>query len=169
MPSRSFTLFPMMNPATPASWTPPVGAVSQVRVAFATLDRAQQRLLDAVVFDGQSCARIAQSLGASATELRQRVGAAMLALHAQLAPAAVDRDRGGAVAAMLVLRALDALDPDEAELIDVMLLHQPALQRSYDDYRALVAALCTMVPRSSPPPGVLARLRDAIGDDRAAN
>jgi hypothetical protein len=53
----------------------------------------------------------------------------MLELHAMLAVR--DADRGGAVAAMLVLRALDALDADEAELVDVMLEHQPALQRSY--------------------------------------
>jgi hypothetical protein len=64
-----------------------------------------------------------------------------------------------------VLRALDALDPDEAELIDVMLLHQPALQRAYDDYQSLVGALCTMVPRAAPTPSVLARLCNAIGDD----
>lgn len=173
MPSRSFALFPMMNPAAAITWAAPVGPVSPVRAAFATLDRAQQRLLDAVVLEGRSCAGIARSIGASATDIRERVGAAMLALHVQLAPADVDvdadRDRGGAVAAMLVLRALDALDPDEAELIDVMLLHQPTLQRAYDDYQALVGALCTMVPRAAPTPSVLARLRDAIGDDLGTN
>jgi hypothetical protein len=70
---------------------------------------------------------------------------------------------------MLALRALDALDPDEAELVDMMLLHQPALQRAYEDHLALVGELCTMVPRIAPSPSILARLTCAIGDDSAAN
>jgi hypothetical protein len=86
-------------------------------------------------------------------------------VSAQLAPP--DRGDGGAVAAMLVLRALDALDPDEAALIDVMLLHQPALQRSYAGYEELVGELCALVPRITPAARVLARLSDTIDD--AAN
>jgi hypothetical protein len=169
--------FPMMTPGLPASFLAPSGAgagpASEVRAAFATLDRAQQRLLDAVVFEGQSCARIAQSIGAAAPEVRQRVGEAMLALRARASAApgsgVVDGDRGGAVAAMLVLRALGALDPDETELVDMMLLHQPALQRAYDDDCALVAELCLAMPRVAPAPSVLARLGGSIDDDLAAN
>ena len=110
---------PMMNPPTPAPWTATAAATSQVEAAFAALDRTQQRLLAAMVFDGDSCTRLARSLGASATSVRQQAGAAMLALHDALAPqaggdggdgGARGDDRGGAVAAMLALRALDALD-----------------------------------------------------------
>jgi hypothetical protein len=183
--------FPMMIPSLPASFLAlsgsGAGPASEVRAAFATLDRAQQRLLDAVVFEGQSCARIAQSIGAAAPEVRQRVGEAMLALRARMSSVAsgsvasgsvasgssgsgvVDGDRGGAVAAMLVLRALGALDPDETELVDMMLLHQPALQRAYDDDCALVAELCLAMPRVAPAPSVLARLGGSIDDDLAAN
>ncbi|HEX4422141.1 MAG TPA: hypothetical protein VH165_29720 [Kofleriaceae bacterium] len=173
-----------MTPGLPASFLAPSasGPASEVRAAFATLERAQQRLLDAVVFEGQSCARIAQSIGAAAPEVRQRVGEAMLALRARMPGAAassgsagaagsgvVDGDRGGAVAAMLVLRALGALDPDETELVDMMLLHQPALQRAYDDDCALVAELCLAMPRVAPAPSVLARLGGSIDDDLDAN
>jgi hypothetical protein len=83
-------------------------------------------------------------------------------LYAELAPP--DRVDGGAVAAMLVLRALDALDPDETELIDVMLLHQPALQRTYAGYEDLVGALCALAPQIAPAARVLARLCDTIDD-----
>jgi hypothetical protein len=157
----------MMNTSTPAAWTATAAAPPLVRAAFATLDRTQQRLLESMVFDGHSCTRLAQSLGASASFVRREAGAAMLALHEALA--APREVRGGAVAVMLALRALDALDPDEAELVDMMLLHQPALQRAYDDHLALVGELCTMVPRTPPSPSVLARLSCAIGDDSAAN
>jgi hypothetical protein len=161
----------MMNLPTPAPWTQAAAAPPPVRAAFATLDRTGQQLLASMVFDGHSCTRLAQALGASATFVRQQAGAAMLALHEALAAPreAGGGDRGGAVAVMLALRALDALDPDEAELVDMMLLHQPALQRAYDDHLALVGELCTMVPRTAPSPSVLARLCCAIGDDSAAN
>jgi hypothetical protein len=160
----------MMNPPALASWTANAAATPLVRAAFATLERTQQRLLEAMVFDGHSCTRLAQSLGASATSVRQQAGAAMLALHdAIAAPREARGERGGAVAVMLALRALDALDPDEAELVDVMLLHHPALQRAYDDHVAVVGELCTMVPRTAPSPGALARLGRALDDDSAAN
>jgi hypothetical protein len=157
----------MTTPTTPVLWTAIVAAPPPVRAAFATLDRPARRLVEAMVFDGQSCARIAEATGDPVACVRRRAGAALLALHAALTER--DADRGGAVAAMLVLRALDALDPDEAELVDVMLDHQPALQRAYAGYRELVGALCTMVPRIAPPPCALARLCQEIGDDPAAN
>jgi len=150
----------MMNPAT---WSPPGSATSAARAAFATLARRQQRLLEAVMFEGASCTQLARSLGATATDVRHELGAVMLALYAQLAPS--DRVDGGAVAAMLVLRALDALDQDETELIDVMLLHRPELQRSYAGYEALVGELCALVPRITPAPRVLAQLVGSIDDD----
>jgi len=158
----------MMNPQTSAPWTANFAADSPVRAAFAALDRTAQRMLEAMLFEGHSCTRIAWSIGGSVAEVRRRAGAAMLELHAALNVS--DGDRGGAVAAMLVLRALDTLDPDEAELVDVMLAHQPALQRSYDEYRDLVGELCMIVPvaRITPSPSVWARLCAAI-DDSAAN
>jgi hypothetical protein len=157
----------MMNPPIPAPWTTSVATSLSIRAAFATLDRPAQRLLEAMLFDGQSCTRIAQAIGGSASDVRGRAGAAMLELHALRTAREVDR--GGAVAVMLVLRALEALDPDEAELVDVMLDHQPALQRSYAEYRELVGELCLMVPQIAPSPCALARLRAEVGDDHAAN
>lgn len=155
----------MMNPAPPATWSPPGSSTSRARAAFATLERRHQRLLEAVVFEGASCTQLARSIGATATDVRHALGTAMLAVYAQLAPP--DRVDGGAVAAMLVLRALDALDPDETALIDVMLLHQPALQRTYAGYEDLVGELCALAPRIAPAARVLARLSDTIDD--AAN
>ena len=73
-----------------------------------------------------------------------------------------DGEGGSAVAATLALHALDALDPDEAETIDVMLRQEPALQRLYDEYREVVGVLCMMVPRVTPSPSVLARLQSAV-------
>lgn len=157
----------MMNPPGSAPWTAKVAATPSIRAAFATLDRPAQRLLEAMLFDGQSCTQIAQAIGASVTDVRRRAGAAMLELHAMRTVR--DADRGGAVAAMLVLRALDALDADEAELVDAILEHQPALQRSYAEYRELVGELCLMVPQIAPPPCVLARLCAGVGDDRDTN
>jgi hypothetical protein len=160
----------MMNPA-PTTWTPPASDVAPIRVAFAMLDRRQQRLLEAVVFEGASCAELAGVIGVAASDVRHQVGAAMQSLYAQVAPS--DRAPGGAVATMLALRALDALDADEAELVDVMLLHQPALQRSHAAYEELVGELCALVPQIAPAGRVLARLSDAIaaetGADDAAN
>ncbi len=157
----------MMNHAIPTPPYPPASAACSTRAAFATLDRSQQRLLEALLFDGQTCARLAGSIGASAADVRGRAGAAMLALDAALA--APDGARGGRLAAMLALRALDALDADEAELVDAMLEHQPAQQRAHAELRALVGELCLMVPAIAPSPCVLARLRGAIGDDADAN
>lgn len=153
----------MMNPAPPTTWTQPGSALSQVGVAFAALDRRQQRLLEAIVFEGASCTQLARATGRAALEVRAEIGTAMLALSTQLTPGA--RGDGGAVTTMLVLRALDALDPDEAELIDVMLLHQPALQRSYAVCEDVVAELCLLVPRIAPAPRVLARLSELLDDD----
>src|SRR5262249_19032828 len=99
--------------------------------AFATLDRADQRMLEAVLFDGWSCAHLAGSIGISACESRQQIGAAMRELHALTRG---DDGEPGAVGAMLALRALDALDPDEAAVIDAMLEQQPALLATYAGY-----------------------------------
>jgi len=152
----------MMNPA-PTTWTSPGSAPSQAGVAFATLDRRQQGLLEAVVFEGASCTQLARKTGLAASEVRREIGTAMLAMYAQLT--LPDQGDGGAVAAMLLLRALDALDPDETELVDVMLLHQPALQRCYAGYEDLVAELCLLVPRVAPAPRILARLSELVDDD----
>lgn len=157
----------MLNqPSAPPSISPATETAS-VQAAFAALPRGQQRLLEALLFDGESCTRIAQATGASPTDVRERAGAAMLELHAAMAPR--DRDRGGAVAAMLVLRALDALDPDEVELVDVVLLHQPGLQRVYEGYLALVGELCALAVAATPAAGLLARLRASVDDDCATN
>lgn len=160
----------MMNPAFPALWTPPAPATSPARVAFATLDAWRQRMLESVLFDGWSCTELARSLGAAATEIRSEVSAAMGELRAALAVPddGGGRDHGGgAVAAMLVLRALDALDPDEAALVDAMLAHQPALQRAHAEDCELVGELCRMVPPVPPAPDAFARLCRAIDGDLA--
>jgi hypothetical protein len=164
----------LLAPSTPATET------TLARSAFATLDPAQQRLIDAVLFDGRRCTQIAQAIGAPAGEIRSRVGAALRELRVQLAPGdgaggdgvrhreggSAQGDAADAVAGMLVLRALDALDADEAALVDAMLVHQPALQPTYAGDRDLVAALCAVVPHIAPPSSVLARLRGSIdGDD----
>lgn len=140
----------------------------RTRAAFATLDRTQQRLIDAVLFDGRSCTEIAQAIGAPALEIRSQVSAAMQALRVQLEAHDEHGDRGGiagAVAGMLVLRALDVLDADEAELVDAMIAHQPALQGVHADDCELVGALCALAPRVAPPPCVLARLEGSLDDD----
>jgi hypothetical protein len=54
-------------------------------------------------------------------------------------------------------------------LVETMLAHQPALQRSHAGYRDLVAELCLTLPPVPPSPGVAARLLGATGDDTAAN
>ena len=156
----------MMNP-TPAPWRPALGAPLSVRVAFATLDPAARRQLEAMLFEGRRCTQIARATGDAAADVRRRAGAALLAMHAMRT--ARDASLDGAVAALLALHALDALDPDETDLMDEMLAHQPALQRSYAELRELVGELCRMLPPVAPSPGVLARLRVALGDDRAAS
>jgi hypothetical protein len=156
----------MMIPATHASSTA-APASSSVHRAFAALDRTDQRLLEAVLFDGRTCVQLARVAGVAPSEIRWRVGAAMLELHAvQIGDGETDH---GAVAAMLALRALDALDPDEAALVDVVLEHQPAALCHYAACCELVGELSTMVPALAPPRGVFARLLCASGDDSAVN
>lgn len=140
----------MLPPAAPA-----VGAFAAVAALAGPLGRADQRLLEAALFDGHSCSELARALGVEAADVRRRLGMAMLALHGALigsgAPDAPGPG-GGATAAMLALHALDALDPDEAALVDAMLAHQPALQRVHAGYCELVGELCLMVARVEPPP-----------------
>jgi hypothetical protein len=142
----------MLPPAAPAR-----GAFAAVAALAGPLGRADQRLLEAALFDGHRCTELARSLGVAAADVRRRLGMAMLALHGALtgsAPAASGPGEpdGGAVAAMLALHALDALDPDEAALVDAMLAYQPALQRVHAGYCELVGELCLMVARIEPPP-----------------
>jgi hypothetical protein len=103
-------------------------------------------------------------LGTPAADVRRLLGAAMRSLHA--VPSG--EPGGAATAAMLALHALDALDSDEAALVDAMLAHQPALQRVHAGYCDLVAELCLMTP-VAPPPHLAHRLLGAIGDDTTAN
>jgi hypothetical protein len=165
----------MLSPAAFTSWSAPAGSRTLARAAFAALGRAEQRLLEAIVFEGRRCSEIATAIGGTAAEVRGRAASALDALRGELLGSTGERrelgtgDLGGAVAAMLALRALDALDPDEAALIDAMLAHQPAMQRAYADHEAVVAALCATVPRIAPAAEVLARLGRSIGDDRASN
>jgi hypothetical protein len=135
--------------------------------AFAMLDSVEQQLLEAALFDGQRCADLAGVLGVPAIEVRQRLGRAMLELRAVLA----DRESCGSepMAVMLALHALDALDSDEAALVDAMLAHQPALRRTHAGYCELVGELCLMVPHAEPPPLDRSWLRDAFDDDAAMN
>lgn len=156
----------MRNTAASAP-RPPAPSTAPARAAFATLDRGQQRLLEAVLFEARSCTEIAQAIGAPASAIRGRVSTALRELDAVRIAPDDERDRGGAVAAMLALRALEALDPDEAELVDVMLAHQPALLRAYADDCERVGELCAMVARVAPSPSVLARLCRSIDDDAA--
>jgi hypothetical protein len=157
----------MMTPATHASSIPVVAATSSVHRAFANLDQVDQRLLEAVLFDGRSCVELAHLIGVAPSAIRWRVGAAMLELHAvQLRDDETDH---GAVAAMLALRALDALDPDEAAVIDVMLEHEPAQLHAYGGYCEVVGELCLMVPQVAPPPSVVERLLGRFDDDMAVN
>ncbi|HEY0484497.1 MAG TPA: hypothetical protein VGD37_43550 [Kofleriaceae bacterium] len=164
-PPTSPPASPPASPSATASWTSPTSAISPVRAAFAALAPADQRLLDAVLFDGQSCTDLARSLGIPAADVRRRLGAAMRSLHA-VPPG---EPGGAATAAMLALHALDALDADEAALVDAMLAHQPALQRAHAGYRDLVAELCLITPPLAPSPRVASRLLGALGDDTTAN
>src|SRR5258705_65653 len=79
---------------------PGVATVSPARVAFATLDVAEQQLLEAVLFDGYTATELADSLGIAAMEIRRCLGAAMLALGVMLVDEPGDP---GAVTAMLAL------------------------------------------------------------------
>lgn len=143
-------------PTHSGPWTavaPPAAATA--RTAFASvaglaapLGRADERLLEAALFDGHRCTELARCLGVEAADVRRRLGAAMLALHGAL----IGEPGEGAVAAMLALHALDALDPDEAALVDAMLAHQPALHRIHAGYCELVGELCLRVARVAPPP-----------------
>ncbi|HEU4730428.1 MAG TPA: hypothetical protein VFT22_21165 [Kofleriaceae bacterium] len=156
----------MRNPAAPS---PSDLALSPGPCARAALACTERRLLEAVLFEGARWAELARAWDAPVTELRQRVAAALLALQSARGVAAADRaDRGGAaIEVALALHALDALDPDQAALVEVLLVQQPALQLAYDEYRELVGELCATAPRVAPPAGALERLRAAIGDDRA--
>src|SRR4051812_32791752 len=107
----------LILPAPPSrtSWTSVAAGASAARAAFATLDGAAQQLLEAALFDGQSCTALARAGGVAATEIRSHLAAAMHALHAMLVG---EPGEAGAVAAMLALHALDALDSDETALVD---------------------------------------------------
>ena len=162
---RTFAIA-MWNPvaAAPTAVVSPV--TSSVHRAFARLERADQRLVEAALFDGWTCAEIARSTGAAPAEIRRRLGAAMQELHAVQV---LGEETGyGAVAAMLALRALDALDADEAAVIDAMLERQVALMGEYGAYCELVGELCMMAPRIAPRPRLVERLMCAA-DDAMAN
>jgi hypothetical protein len=165
----------MIHPAPHALWAPPTLEITPARAAFATLDRSEQQLLAAVLFDGLRCTQIARAMGVPASDIRLCVSEAMYALHAELTAPYCDcaddgaGDGGGAVDSMLALRALDALDPDETELVDALLVHQPALQRLYVEHCAVVGELCMMVLEASPAPGTWQRLQAATEDELAIN
>jgi hypothetical protein len=154
----------MSNPVAAAPAISPV--TSPVHCAFARLDEADQRLVEAAVFDGWTCAEIARSMGAAPSEIRRRIGGAMRELHAAQMR---DEETGhGMVAAMLALRALDALDADEAAVIDAILEHQLALMVEYGAYCELVGELCMMARCIAPRPRLVERLMCAA-DDAMAN
>jgi len=169
MPPRSLALFPMMSPRRPCFmdrarpnqllWFAPRSLVCPA---------PNQRLLAALLFDGERCTELASRLGVAATAVRERAGTAMLLLHRALCMAPCASEPAARVATMLVLRALDALDADEAAWIDAMLVHQPALHRAYEEYCDLVGDLCSVAPHVAPTPSVLARLLLTV-DDSAAN
>jgi hypothetical protein len=157
----------MMTPTPHAPSIPVTASTSSVHRAFENLDRVDRDLLEAVLFDGCSCVEIARAIGVAPSAIRWRVGAAMLELHAvQLRDDETDH---GAVAAMLALRALDALDLDEAAVIDVMLEHEPAQLHAYAGYCEVVGELCLMVPQVAPSPSVVERLLGRFDDDMAVN
>lgn len=160
----------MMIPAPYASPIPVTASTSSVHRAFERLDRVDRDLLEAVLFDGRTCVDLARAIGVAPSEIRWRVGAAMLELHAeQMGDGETDH---GAVATMLALRALDALDPDEAAVIDVMLEREPSQLRAYAGYCELVGELCLMASQVAPPQRCVERLLVATGpldDDIALN
>jgi hypothetical protein len=160
----------MMIPVPHASSIPLSASTSSVHRAFERLDRVDQDLLEAVLFDGCTCVDIARAIGVAPSDIRWRVGAAMLELHAaQMRDGESDH---GAVATMLALRALDALDFDEAAVIDVMLEHESAQLHAYAGYCEVVGQLCLMVPAIAPAQSCVQRLLVASGpldDDTAVN
>ena len=156
----------MLNLITVAPAAVLSSATSSVHRAFARLGRADQRLVEAALFDGRTCVDLARSTGTAPSEIRWRIGAAMQELHAAQMR---DEETGhGAVAAMMALRALDALDADEAAVIDAMLEQQAALMLEYGAYCALVGELCMMAPCIAPRPCLVERLMCAT-DDAMAN
>jgi len=157
---------PRPAPASDTSWTVMVATVPPARAAFATLDVAERQLLEAVLFDGYTATELADSLGIAAMDIRQGLGAAMLALAALLVDEPSDPT---AVTAMLALHALDALDADEAALVNAILAHQPALRRAHGAYCELVGELCLAVSPAELPPGGVERLCSAIDADLSAN
>ena len=143
-----------------ATWTAPAAPAIAVRAAFACLSRADQRLLAALIFDGESVSAIAERIGVVACDLRTRASAAMHRLHRALRTPA-------SASSALVLRALDALDADDAARIDAVIRRQPSARRLYEEYCDLVGELCSAVPHVAPPSHVFARLALSIGDDAA--
>jgi hypothetical protein len=125
-------------------------------------------LLERVVFDGSTCAAIADEVGLSAAWVRSTTACELLRLRA-----AMTSDRAGAadelLERMLVLRAAGALDPDEEAVVDRAIAGDPELASRCDDYRALVGDLCTTAVIEIPPPRVLARILCSIEDDLAIN
>ncbi|HET9621535.1 MAG TPA: hypothetical protein VFP84_09225 [Kofleriaceae bacterium] len=69
--------------------------------------------------------------------------------------------------ALLLLRALDALDGDEVAAVDRLLAHQPTLRRRYEEYCDQVDARAASPLHVAPSPRVLARLWLTIDDDAA--
>ncbi|HET7504216.1 MAG TPA: hypothetical protein VFK02_24515 [Kofleriaceae bacterium] len=162
----------MLDPAAPSSLLFPATAgppAYGAHARLAALERTERRLLEAVVFEGASCAELARALGAPAAEVRRRVAAALLARDDAPAVAMASPADDGALETMLALHALDALDPDEAALVEALVAAQPALMQAYDEHRARVGELCATAPRVAPPAAALERLQLAIGDDRALN
>jgi hypothetical protein len=157
----------MLGLAALATWTAPVAPALAVRAAFACLSRADQRLLAALLFDGERCDALASRLGLAAEDLRERVHAAMHALHRALHRALLLATPPTAMSSALTLRALDALDANEAAQIDAVIAHQPSARRLYEEYCDLVGELCSVVPHVAPAPHVRARLALAIDDDAA--
>lgn len=156
----------MLNPVSVVTAAVVSSATSSAHRAFARLDRADQWLVEAALFDGLTCVEIARSTGAAPSEIRWRIGAAMQELR--VVQMRDEEVRHGAVAAMLALRALDALDEDEAAVIDAMLELQATLMLEYGAYCALVGELCMMAPRIAPRARVAERLMCAT-DDAMAN
>lgn len=152
----------MHGSAAPATWTAPVAPALAVRAAFACLSRADQRLISALLFDGVRCDALADRLGITARDLRNRASAAIHDLHRAL------RNAPSTPSSLLALRALDALDDDEAASIDAVVAHHPTARRLYEEYCDLVGELCSLAPHVAPASHVHARLALAL-DDTAAN
>src|SRR5581483_6857128 len=108
--------------AAPATWTASAPPAIAVRAAFACLPSADQRLVAALLFDGERIAALAARLGVPAGDLRARASSAMHHLHRALRRAASP----SALSGLLTLRALDALDADEAARLAAIIGRQPS-------------------------------------------